>query len=176
MPLSTLDLVKTPPVSVELVLFGDRLSTWVLSDVWTRPLGCSALVLEKRLSAISRPLLSAWLTSSWTPPRVLQTRSLSRRRTSSSVSPNPTVKLYFVFWRKIKLCLSDVDFLLKNSAQPPCQSIITDDNLYKSSFKFTASTQSKARLHNFSLTSFACTNKSISVNVKGYGSWKLREW
>ena len=109
---STLVPVKTLPVLARRELSVARPSMSHLSDESTRLFLClpPAYVFQScyyyflslnitstcrrvnLLSATSSPLPNALLMSSSTLPRAHRTRTLSRKRTSSSVSPSPTGK------------------------------------------------------------------------------------
>merc|ERR1712176_811190 len=91
-PSSTLVRVKILPVLVVPVPSDVKPSMSHHSDVSTKPSGSSVLVLVKLHSETSRPSLNVFLMSSSTPPRDHPTLMLSRRRTNSNVSPNPTDK------------------------------------------------------------------------------------
>merc|ERR1712098_317687 len=91
-PSSTLDLVRTPPALDVQELSEGKLLTFLPLGELTRLSGFFAPGLVRLLSATSRALLSASVTSSSTPPRALQTATLSRRRMNSSVLPSPTDK------------------------------------------------------------------------------------
>ena len=97
MPSSTLDPVRTPPVSVVPELFVAK--PWMCPHfvAWTRPSGCSAPEPGRPASGTSRALPSAWPMSSSMQPRVAPTATPSRRRTSLSVLPSPIVKGYICY-------------------------------------------------------------------------------
>lgn len=95
-PLSTLVPEKTPPESVRRVPSDDKPSTFPPCDESTRPSPCSPSVPENPLSTTSSPSRNVSLMNWSTPPRVPPTLTPSRRRTSSSVSPSPTVNLSVV--------------------------------------------------------------------------------